>query len=159
MSIAQTYSVVNRKAMADLLIRKMKLKVDQSFTTIHNYIDLKTQILRKGSISAQKGEKVLIPMNMRDGSLLAIGKGNPEWNCSAPHGAGRLMSRTQAKNSLTLSDFKKAMDGIYSSTINQSTLDEAPSAYKPMESILSQIGDTVEIIAHLKPVYNFKATE
>ena len=98
-------------------------------------------------------------MNMRDGSLLAIGKGNLEWNCSAPHGAGRLMSRTQAKNSLTLSDFKKAMDGIYSSTINQSTLDEAPSAYKPMESILSQIGDTVEIIAHLKPVYNFKATE
>ena len=159
MSIAQTYSVINRRAMADLLIRKMKLKVDESFTTIHNYIDLKNQILRKGSISAQKGEKVLIPMNMRDGSLLAIGKGNSEWNYSAPHGAGRLMSRTQAKNSLTLSDFKKSMVGIYSTSINQSTLDEAPSAYKPMESIRSQIGDTVEIIAHLKPVYNFKAAE
>lgn len=159
MKIAQTYSVINRKAIADMLIRKMKFKVEESFTTIHNYIDLENRILRKGSISAQAGEIVLIPMNMRDGSLLAVGKGNPQWNQSAPHGAGRLMSRTQAKNSLTLSDFKKSMAGIYSSTINQNTLDEAPLAYKPMENILSQIGDTVEIIAHLKPVYNFKAAE
>ena len=116
-------------------------------------------ILRKGAISAQKGERVLIPMNMRDGSLICIGKGNEDWNFSAPHGAGRIMSRKVAKQNITLSQYEKSMKGIYSSTVNKSTIDEAPSAYKPMEEIIANIGDTAEIVETIKPLYNFKAAE
>ena len=116
-------------------------------------------LLRKGAISAKAGERVLIPINMRDGSLICIGKGNPDWNQSAPHGAGRLMSRSAAKQAFTLSQFKESMEGIYSSTVNKSTLDEAPFAYKPIDEIVGNIGDTVDIVANIKPLYNFKAAE
>ena len=128
------------------------------FETIHNYINPKDLILRKGAISAQKNEKVLIPMNMRDGSLICVGLGNEEWNCSAPHGAGRLMSRGEAKDSISLEDFKESMKGIYTTSVNQSTIDESPFAYKPMESIIDNIEDTVKIIKRILPVYNFKAS-
>ena len=116
-------------------------------------------ILRKGAIAAHAGEKVLIPINMRDGSILALGKGNPEWNYSAPHGAGRVMSRTKAKNELSMEEYRESMKGIYSSSINQETLDEAPMAYKSLEDILNVLEDTVDIIEVLKPIYNFKASE
>jgi len=159
MEIVQRYADLNRKAIIDELKRHVKFKVIEQFSTIHNYIDLKTMILRKGAISAQKGEKLLIPMNMRDGSLVCIGKGNENWNFSAPHGAGRIMSRTAAKAQITLTEFQKSMQGIYSSTVNKSTLDEAPSAYKPMEEIIANIGDTAEIVRTVKPLYNFKAAE
>lgn len=158
MKLIQKFAVLNRKAMMDEIIKGMKLKVEEEFTTTHNYIDTKNMILRKGAVSAQKGEKLLIPINMRDGSLICIGKGNPDWNYSAPHGAGRLMSRNQAKSSLTLSEFKKVMDGIYTSSVNRSTLDEAPMAYKDMDDILDNIGDTADLISIIKPIYNFKAS-
>jgi len=145
--------------MVKVLEKKVKFKVTEQFTTVHNYIDLNTMILRKGAISAQKGERVLIPMNMRDGSLICLGKGNADWNFSAPHGAGRIMSRTAAKSSITLTQFEKSMKGIFSSTINRSTLDEAPSAYKPMEEIIANLSDTAEIQKTIKPLYNFKAAE
>lgn len=157
MAIAQAYAEWNRKAMADVIIHKMKLGVKDQFTTIHNYIDLKNMILRKGAISAEAGEHVIIPMNMRDGSILAVGHGNPEWNCSAPHGAGRLMSRKQAKASLTLKDFKSSMEGIFTTSVGKETIDEAPAAYKPMREILDAIGETVSVEKIIKPVYNFKA--
>jgi len=157
--IVQRYADLNRKAIIKELEKRVKFKIIEQFTTVHNYIDLDRMILRKGAISAQKGERVLIPMNMRDGSLVCIGKGNEDWNYSAPHGAGRLMSRTVAKQSITLSQFEKSMKGIYSSTINKSTIDEAPSAYKPMEEIVANINDTADIIERIKPLYNFKAAE
>ena len=159
MAIMQRYADVNRKAIAYELEKRLKLKTVEQFTTIHNYIDMESMILRKGAISAQLGEKVLIPMNMRDGSLICIGKGNADWNYSAPHGAGRLMSRSEAKKSITLTEFEKAMKGVYSSTVNRSTLDEAPFAYKPMEEIMANIGDTAEIVKTVKPLYNYKAAE
>ena len=159
MAIIQRYADLNRKAMVKELERLVKFKIIEQFTTIHNYIDLDSMILRKGAISAKKGERVLIPMNMRDGSLICIGKGNPDWNYSAPHGAGRIMSRTAAKGSITLTEFEKSMKGIYSSTINKSTLDEAPFAYKPQEEIIANIGDTADILTAVKPLYNFKAAE
>ncbi|MCL2362499.1 MAG: RtcB family protein [Defluviitaleaceae bacterium] len=159
MAIVQEYAVLNRMAMIKELKKRLGLKIKEQFTTTHNYVDLDSMILRKGAISAKKDERVLIPMNMRDGSLICIGKGNPEWNYSAPHGAGRLMSRTAAKDSFTLNQFKKSMEGIYSSTVNNSTLDEAPFAYKPMEEIIANIGDTVDIVKTIKPIYNFKAAE
>ena len=159
MGIAQEYAELNRRAMIWEIVKAMKFKVDDQFTTTHNYIDLESMILRKGAISAKNGERVLIPINMRDGSLICIGKGNPDWNDSAPHGAGRLMSRSAAKQSFTLTQFEKAMEGIYSSTINKSTLDEAPFAYKPMEEIVANIGDTAEIVKTIRPIYNFKAAE
>lgn len=159
MAIAQRFAKLNRKAIIREIVKEMKFKVDEQFTTTHNYIDLDSMILRKGAISAKTGERVLIPINMRDGSLICVGKGNPDWNYSAPHGAGRLMSRSEAKASFTLPQFEKAMEGIYSSTVNRSTLDEAPFAYKPMEEIIANIGDTAEIIKTIKPVYNFKAAE
>ncbi|MCL2530053.1 MAG: RtcB family protein [Coriobacteriia bacterium] len=159
MAIIQRYAVINRKAIVRELEKRMKFKVIEQFTTIHNYIDLEFMILRKGAISAQKGEKVLIPMNMRDGSLICIGKGNEDWNYSAPHGAGRTMSRTEAKGKITLTQFEKSMKGIYSSTINRNTIDEAPFAYKPMEEIVVNITDTVDIVKTIKPLYNFKAAE
>ena len=129
----------------------------EAFHTIHNYIDTDEMILRKGAIAAHAGEKVLIPINMRDGSVLAIGKGNPEWNYSAPHGAGRIMSRSKAKNELSMDEYKKAMAGVYTTSVNEDTLDEAPMAYKSLEDIIDVIRESVEVIDVMKPVYNFKA--
>lgn len=159
MKIIQAYAGLNRKAMADIIVEALKLPVTERFTTIHNYIDTDSMILRKGAISARKNETVLIPMNMRDGSLICTGKGNADWNFSAPHGAGRIMSRTAARNALTMDEFKRSMKGIYTTTLNKSTLDEAPMAYKPMEEIIENIKDSVEIIKTIKPLYNFKAAE
>ena len=159
MEITQQYALLNRRAIVREIVKQMKFKVTDSFTTIHNYIETETMILRKGAISAKEGERVLIPINMRDGSLVCVGKGNPDWNESAPHGAGRLMSRSAAKQSITLSQFKESMEGIFSSTVNQSTLDEAPFAYKSMDEIITNIAETAEVIRIIKPVYNFKAAE
>ena len=131
----------------------------EAFHTIHNYIDIKEMILRKGAIAAHKGEKVLIPINMRDGSVLAIGKGNAEWKFSAPHGAGRLMSRTKAKTELNMNEYKNVMKGIYTTSINENTLDEAPMAYKRLDDIIDVIGESVDVIDVMKPIYNFKASE
>ena len=157
MKIVQQYADFNRRAMMDEIIKGMKLHVTEQFTTVHNYIDVDEMILRKGAVSAKKGEKLLIPINMRDGSLICIGKGEEDWNQSAPHGAGRLMSRSAAKESFTVSEFKKQMDGIYTTSVNKDTLDECPMAYKSMDDIVANIGDTAEIIKVIKPVYNFKA--
>lgn len=159
MKLVQYFAMLNRKAMMDEIIRGMKLKVEEEFTTIHNYIDTDAMILRKGAVSAKKGEKLLIPINMRDGSLICIGKGNEDWNFSAPHGAGRLMSRTQAKNSYTVSEFKKQMEGIYTTSVKKETLDECPMAYKGMADIVENIGETAKIEKVIKPIYNFKAGE
>lgn len=159
MKIVQEFAMLNRQAMMDEIIKGMHLHVTEQFTTIHNYIDTDTMTLRKGAVSAQAGEKLLIPINMRDGSLICTGKGDTDWNCSAPHGAGRLMSRSQAKQSFTVSEFKKQMDGIYTTSVNAQTLDECPMAYKSMEDIVDNIGDTVEINEVIKPIYNFKAGE
>lgn len=158
MHIAQLFAEYNRKAIAEVIIREMGFTVDDSFTTIHNYIDMGEMILRKGAISAKKGERVIIPINMRDGSIIATGKGNDDWNQSAPHGAGRLMSRKQAKLNLSLEEFKNSMDGIYTTSVSIDTLDEAPFAYKPMDEIIDNIQDTVEINRVIKPIYNFKAS-
>ena len=130
-----------------------------AFHTIHNYIDTDEMILRKGAIAAHNGEKVLIPINMRDGSVLAIGKGNPEWNDSAPHGAGRLMSRTKAKNSLSMSEYKETMKDVYTTSVNENTLDEAPMAYKSLADIIDVIRESVDVIDVMKPIYNFKASD
>ena len=159
MEITQEYADINRKCMAREILKAAGLKAEDSFATVHNYIDIEHDILRKGAISAQDGERVLIPINMRDGSLLCTGKGNPDWNWSAPHGAGRIMSRRQAKESITLTEYKAAMKGIYSSTVDKSTIDEAPFAYKPMEEIVANIGDTVTVNKIIRPLYNFKAAE
>lgn len=159
MKIIQEFALLNRKAMADVILSGMGLTADDSFSTIHNYIDLDTMILRKGSVSAKKGETLLIPMNMRDGSLICVGEGNADWNESAPHGAGRLMSRRAAERTFSMSEYQSEMAGIYTSCVNPSTLDESPMAYKKMDSIVSQIEPTAKIVAHIKPVYNFKATE
>lgn len=157
MRIVQRFADLSRQAMMDELIRGMKLKADGQFTTIHNYIDLDSMILRKGAVSARKGEKLIIPINMRDGCLLCTGKGNPEWNDSAPHGAGRLMSRKAARESFTVSAFRKEMDGIYTTSVNSETLDECPMAYKRMEDITRHIGPTVTVDRVIKPIYSFKA--
>jgi len=159
MRIIQRYAVLNRKAIVDEILNGMKLHAEDSFITIHNYIDTDAMILRKGAVSARAGERLLIPINMRDGSLICVGKGNEDWNFSAPHGAGRLMSRTQAKQSFTLTDFKKQMEGIYTTSVSKKTLDECPMAYKPMEDIIKNIGDTVTIEKIIRPIYNFKAGE
>ena len=141
----------------DVIVKGMGFHVEEQFTTIHNYIDTDHMILRKGAVSAQAGEKLLIPINMRDGSLICTGKGNPDWNYSAPHGAGRLMSRSAAKETFTVSEFKTQMDGIYTTSVGRSTLDECPMAYKNMADIVNNIGPTVTIEAVIKPIYNFKA--
>ncbi len=132
---------------------------EEAFHTIHNYIDTEEMILRKGAIAAHEGEKVLIPINMRDGSVLAIGKGNPEWNYSAPHGAGRIMSRTAAKNTLSMDEYRETMKGVYTTSVNDSTLDEAPMAYKSLDDIIDVIRDSVDVVDILRPVYNFKASD
>lgn len=157
MEIVQAFAELNRRAIAAQIVKSLKLHVVDDFTTVHNYIDIKSRILRKGSVSAEKGERLLIPINMRDGSLLCIGKGNEDWNCSAPHGAGRLMSRAQAKQSFTVSEFKKQMAGIYTTSVGADTLDECPMTYKSMADIVNNISPTVEIVSVMKPIYNFKA--
>ena len=157
MRIMQDFASINRRAIADEILKGMKWKVRDSFATVHNYLDVDAMILRKGAVSAQKGERLLIPLNMRDGSLLCEGLGNADWNYSAPHGAGRLFSRKDAREKLTLTQFKKDMSGIYSSCVSRSTIDESPAAYKPMGEILDQIGDTVKVLSVIRPLYNFKA--
>lgn len=159
MKLTQQFAVLNRKAMADVILEGMGLHAMDIFTTIHNYIDTEAMILRKGSVSAKAGEKLLIPINMRDGSLICIGKGNKEWNCSAPHGAGRLMSRRAALNTLSMEEFQKEMKGIYTTCVVPDTLDESPMAYKSLDDIVSQIGPTAEIVERIRPVYNFKASD
>ena len=141
-------------------VRQMCIRdshVEEQFTTIHNYIDTDAMILRKGAVSAKEGERLLIPINMRDGSLLCVGKGNEDWNCSAPHGAGRLMSRADAKQSFTVSEFKKQMAEVYTTSVSKATLDECPMAYKGMQDILDNIGPTAEVRKIIRPIYNFKA--
>lgn len=159
MELIQRFAMLNRKAMTDVILRGMGLSAKEHFTTIHNYIDLDSMILRKGAVSAKAGEKLLIPINMRDGSLICIGRGNPEWNYSAPHGAGRLMSRKEARETLSLASYQEEMRGIYTTSVSPATLDEAPMAYKSIEEIVSQIQPTAEIISRIRPVYNFKAAE
>lgn len=159
MRITQHFAVLNRKAMTDVILRGMGLTKVEEFTTIHNYIDTEKMILRKGSVSAESGEKLLIPINMRDGSLICIGRGNEEWNCSAPHGAGRIMSRKQAFAQLSMEEYTSEMEGIWSSCVVHDTLDESPMAYKPIDEIVSEIGPTAEIVERIRPVYNFKAAE
>ncbi|MCH5279689.1 MAG: RtcB family protein [Christensenellaceae bacterium] len=157
MRIIQRFAVLNRQAITDEILRGMKLHEADCFTTIHNYIDTERMILRKGAVSAKSGERLLIPINMQDGCLICIGKGNEDWNESAPHGAGRLMSRAEARNSFTVSEFARRMEGIYTTSVGKDTLDECPMAYKSIDSIVSNIGDTVSIERTIKPVYNFKA--
>ena len=159
MKIVQHFAMLNRQAMMDEIVKSMKLHVEEQFTTIHNYIDTDSMILRKGAVSARAGERLLIPINMRDGSLICVGKGNEDWNCSAPHGAGRLMSRAEAKASFSVSEFKKQMEGIYTTSVGKDTLDECPMAYKRMDDILDNIGPTVDVAGIIRPVYNFKAGE
>ena len=161
MDMVQRHAVCNRAEIARVIMKYANLHEVERFETIHNYIDTENMILRKGSVSAQAGEKLIIPMNMRDGSLICIGKGNPDWNYSAPHGAGRLMSRSKAKENVSMEEFKRTMEeaGIYSTSVNRSTLDESPMAYKPMEEIIENIKDTVDIVNVIKPIYNFKAAE
>ena len=157
--ICQEYAVRNREIMTKLILKKTGMVGLESFHTVHNYIDTDEMILRKGAIAAHAGERVLIPINMRDGSIIAIGRGNEEWNYSAPHGAGRVMSRKKAFETLSLEEYKTAMEGIYTTTANQETLDESPMAYKRMEDIIDAIREAVDIVEIIKPVYNFKAAE
>lgn len=157
--VCQRFARRNREKMAEVLLARTGLTAGEAFHTIHNYIDTDEMILRKGAIAAHKGEKVLIPINMRDGSVLAIGKGNPEWNYSAPHGAGRLMSRRAARDNLDMAEYREAMKGIYTTSVSTSTLDEAPMAYKSLEDIIDVIRESVDVIEVLKPIYNFKAAE
>jgi len=157
--ICQRFARRNREIMAEVILQRTGLTAVDAFHTIHNYIDTEEMILRKGAIAAHEGEKVLIPINMRDGSVLAIGKGNPDWNYSAPHGAGRLMSRKTARETLDLEAYKVAMSGIFSTSVNAQTIDEAPMAYKSLEDIIDVIQDSVDIIEVIKPVYNFKASD
>ncbi len=162
MRIMQHFAMLNRKAMVQSISIGLRIKQEdiiEQFTTIHNYIDTDKMILRKGAVSAQKGEKLLIPINMRDGSLICVGKGNEDWNCSAPHGAGRVMSRNKARKELSLEEFKAEMSGIWSSTVNLETIDEAPMAYKTMDDIVANIDPTAEIVKVIKPIYNYKAAE
>lgn len=157
--ICQEFARKSREKMAQIILERTGMTAVESFHTIHNYIDTDEMILRKGAIAAHNGEKVLIPINMRDGSVLAVGKGNPGWNYSAPHGAGRIMSRTKARNSLSLDEYKKTMEGVYTTSVNEKTLDEAPMAYKSLEDIVDVIREAVDVIDIMKPIYNFKASE
>lgn len=162
--ICQQFARRNREKIAEILLERIGLfsEVDwekDAFHTIHNYIDTNEMILRKGAIAAHAGEMVLIPINMRDGSVLAVGRGNADWNYSAPHGAGRLMSRTKAKNTLSMEEYRAAMEGIYTTSVNPATLDEAPMAYKAIEDIIDVIRESVDVIDVMKPIYNFKASD
>lgn len=157
--ICQRFARRNREKIAEVLLGRTGMTGSGAFHTIHNYIDTDEMILRKGAIAAHKGEKVLIPINMRDGSILATGRGNEEWNFSAPHGAGRLMSRTKAKNTLSMEEYREVMEGIYTTSVNEATLDEAPMAYKSLDDIIGVIRESVDVTEVLKPVYNFKASD
>jgi tRNA-splicing ligase RtcB len=158
MKLCQEYAIKNRETIANLIINNFKPFADvDTFTTVHNYINFEDGIMRKGAVSAKANERLIIPMNMRDGSLICVGKGNADWNFSAPHGAGRIMSRGQAKRTISMEEYQNSMDGIFTTCVSQGTIDESPMAYKPMEEIISNIGDTVEIVDTIKPVYNFKA--
>ena len=156
-ALCQRFARRNREMIAHILMKRAGLTAVDEFHTVHNYIDVDEMILRKGAIAAHKGERVLIPINMRDGSILAVGKGNPDWNYSAPHGAGRLFSRSDAKELLDMNEYRQAMEGIYTTSVNESTLDESPMAYKSLDDIVETIEPTAEIVEVLKPVYNFKA--
>lgn len=157
MELCQTFARRNRELIAKILLGKAGLTGVDAFHTIHNYIDVSELIIRKGAIAAHKDERVLIPLNMRDGSVLAVGKGNADWNFSAPHGAGRIMSRSEAKVQLSMDDYAASMAGVYTTSVNEGTLDESPQAYKSLDDIIDVIGDTVDIVEVMKPVYNFKA--
>jgi len=159
MNIAVQYAERSRQLIAGILLEKLGLTAESSFATIHNYIDTKHGVLRKGAVSAMKGETLIIPINMRDGSLLCRGKGNPEWNCTAPHGAGRVMKRSEAKATLSLEEYRAAMAGIFSTSVSESTLDESPMAYRGIDEIADAIAPTAEILDILTPVYNFKASK
>ena len=159
MVICQEFASLNRATIAESILDEMKWNCIGGFETIHNYIDLESNIVRKGAISAKDKEKLLIPINMRDGCIIGYGKGNEDWNCSAPHGAGRIMSRSKAKETVSLEEFEKSMDGIYTTSVNESTIDESPMVYKPMDEIVENIKDTVDIYKIIKPVYNFKASD
>ena len=156
MKLAQEYALLNRSAIVESIVDEMGLTIEDRFSTIHNYIDTDKKILRKGAVSAEEGERLIIPMNMRDGSLICVGKGNPDWNYSAPHGAGRLFSRSKAKELFTVEEYKEQMKNVYTTSVGYSTIDESPMAYKPMEEIIANISDTVTIEKVIKPVYNFK---
>lgn len=158
MRICQIFASENRRTIADDILKFLGITKTESFETLHNFID-ENGIIRKGAIPAYKGQKLLIPMNMRDGCLIVTGKGNSDWNCSAPHGAGRLVSRGEAKELFSVEEYKKTMNGIYTTSANSSTLDESPMAYKPMDEIIKLIGPTVDIVKTIKPVYNFKASK
>ena len=158
MKITQAFASLSRQAVGQEILDGMGIVAKDHFATIHNYIDVENMILRKGAVSAQKDEILLIPINMRDGSLICRGKGNPDWNYSAPHGAGRLYSRSQAKDLFSLDEFASSMEGIYTTSVLESTIDEAPMVYKPMESILANIRDTVEVLDVIRPTYNLKAS-
>ena len=157
--ICQKFAKRNRERIAEIIMDGCGLAAVESFSTVHNYIDVEGMILRKGAVSAKSGEKLLIPINMRDGALICVGKGNEDWNCSAPHGAGRLMSRATAFERLTMAEYEREMQGIYSTSVNPDTLDESPMAYKSIDEIIRNIEPTCEIIKRIKPVYNFKASE
>lgn len=159
MKICQEYAELNRNTMADIIIKQMGFTEIERFQTIHNYIEYDTNMVRKGAISAKNGELLLIPINMRDGCILGKGKGNDDWNQSAPHGAGRLMSRSKAREIVDMEEYKESMFGIFTTSVDRSTIDEAPMVYKPIDEIVNNIGDTVEIISIIKPIYNFKAGE
>lgn len=159
LGLAQTFAKENRECIAYTIVDTMGLNVVGSFDTVHNYIDLDRMILRKGAVSANKGERLIIPINMRDGAIIAVGKGNEDWNYSAPHGAGRVLSRRKARENLDLETFQEQMSNVWTTSVSEETLDEAPDAYKRKEDIVNNIGDTVEITHHLKPIYNFKAKE
>ena len=157
--ICQSFARRSRERMAEIILERTGISGLEGFHTIHNYIDTREMILRKGAIAAHAGEKVLIPINMRDGSVIAVGRGNPEWNYSAPHGAGRVMSRTKAKNSLDMEAYRAAMEGIYTTSVSEDTIDEAPMAYKSLGDIIDIIRESVDVIDIMKPVYNFKASD
>jgi len=162
MKITQYFASVNRKAMMSIILEGLNIledSISEQFTTTHNYIDTESMILRKGAVSAKLGEKLIIPINMRDGSLVCEGLGNPDWNYSAPHGAGRIMSRNKAFATIKMADYEKSMEGIYSTSVNKNTLDESPMAYKPIDNIIANIGPTAKILKTIKPIYNFKAVE
>lgn len=161
MQLAQKYAHLNREAILDVIVKQMGFVIDFQFETVHNYIEKFVDnyyILRKGAVAAYAGDAIIIPMNMRDGSLICKGKGNAKWNFSAPHGAGRILSRSGAKREISLDDFKKSMEGIWTTSVQESTIDESPMAYKPMDEIITNIGDTADIVTIIKPVYNFKAS-
>lgn len=159
MKICQEYAWQNREEIAHRIMGFLKVDPIEAFHTVHNYIDFEDNIIRKGAIRCNKGEKCIIPLNMRDGSIIGIGKGNEDWNCSGPHGAGRLMSRSKAKDLIAIDDFKRSMEGIFTTSVNEYTIDESPMAYKPAEEIIELVKDTVDIVEVIKPIYNFKASE